>query len=52
MAEKIVRFKAIQTIKKPVTVKFKTKDGETVSFKAIQTIKKPVTVSFPAKRQK
>lgn len=50
MAKKIVQFKAIKTVKTPVTVKFKTKTGEVVSFKAIETKKKPVTVKFTAKK--
>jgi hypothetical protein len=39
MAKKIVSFVAVKTVKKPVTVKFKTKSGETVRFKAVRTIK-------------
>ncbi len=40
MAKKIVRFVAVETVKKPVRVKFKTKSGETVYFKALKTLKK------------
>jgi len=52
MNKKIVRFKAIKTIKKPAIVKFRTKEGRKVSFKAVQTIKKPVIVRFRAKKEK
>jgi len=52
MAKQTIRFKAVKTIKKPVTVKFETKKGETVSFRAVETIKKPVTVKFSARRKK
>lgn len=45
MAKEIVRFVAVKTVKKPVTVKFKTKSGETVSFKALKTVK-PGTATF------
>ena len=50
MARRIVKFRAIKTVKKPVIVKFKTKNGETVSFKAIKTVKKPVIVKFKVKK--
>ena len=51
MQKKIVKFKAIKTVKTPVTVKFKTKTGDVVSFKAVKTAKKPVTVKFNAKKK-
>jgi hypothetical protein len=49
MAKEIVRFVAVKTVKKPVTVKFKTKSGETVSFKALKTVKKKEVVRFRAR---
>ncbi len=51
MASKNVRFTAIKTVKKPTTVKFKTKSGETVSFKALKTVKGKEVVHFRAKRK-
>lgn len=47
---KIIKFRAVKTVKMPVIVKFKTKNGETVSFKAIKTVKKPVVVKFKVKK--
>jgi hypothetical protein len=44
MAKRNVRFVAVETVKKPATVKFKTKSGETVSFKAIKTFPKKQVV--------
>jgi len=52
MAKQIVRFRAVKTVKKPVIVKFRTKDGETVSFRAVKTVKKPVIVKFSVKKGK
>jgi len=49
MPKKNVRFVAIRTVKKPATVKFKTKSGETVSFKAVKTFKRQEVVRFRAK---
>ena len=49
---KLVKFQAVRTIKKPTTVKFITKTGQTISFRAIETIKKPVVVKFYAKKKK
>ena len=49
---KRVNFKAIKTVKKPVTVKFRRSDGSIVKFKAVKAVKKPVKVSFLAKRKK
>jgi hypothetical protein len=51
MASKNVRFVAIKTVKKPTTVKFKTKTGETVAFKALKTVKQKEVVHFRAKRK-
>jgi len=51
MANQNVRFDAVQTVKKPATVKFKTKSGKTVSFKAVKTVQKKVAVHFRAKRK-
>jgi len=51
MAVQTVRFVAVKTVKRPATVKFKTKSGETVSFKALKTVKKKEAVQFRAKRK-
>ena len=51
MANEEVRFRAFRVVKKPVTVKFKTKDGETVTFRAVETVKKPTTVRFTRKKR-
>ena len=51
MARETVRFVAVETIKKPATVKFKTKSGATVSFKALKTVKKREVVRFRAKKR-
>jgi hypothetical protein len=51
MANQNVKFDAVKTVKKPATVKFKTKSGKTVSFKALKTVRKSVTVHFRAKRK-
>ena len=47
---KLVRFNAVRTEKKPVRVKFRTKDGRTVSFKATKVIKKKKPVRFYARK--
>jgi len=51
MARRNVRFVAVETIKKPTSVKFKTKSGETVSFKALKTVEKKKTVHFRARKK-
>ncbi|MGA9040904.1 MAG: hypothetical protein WB421_10250 [Terriglobales bacterium] len=51
MSSGTVRFVAVKTVKKPATVKFKTKSGETVSFKALKTVKKREVVQFRSKRK-
>jgi len=51
MANQNVRFDAVKTVKKPATVKFKTKSGKTVSFKALKIVRKRVAVHFRAKRK-
>ncbi len=51
MAKKNVRFVSVKTVKKPATVKFRTKSGETVSFKALKTFKKREVVRFRAKKK-
>jgi hypothetical protein len=51
MAKQSVRFVAIKTVKKPASVKFKTKSGETVSFRALKTVKKREVVRFRAKKR-
>lgn len=50
MAKRVVRFTATRTVRKPATVKFKTKSGKTVSFRAIKTFKKRQAVKFRAKQ--
>jgi len=50
MSNKTVRFTATKTVRKPATVKFKTKSGQTVSFRAVKTFKKRVPVRFRASR--
>jgi hypothetical protein len=48
MARENVRFAVIKTVKKPTTVKFKTKSGETVAFKALKTLKKKNELRYRA----
>ena len=50
MSKRSVKFVAVETVKKPATVKFRTKSGEVVSFKAIKTFPKRV-VRFRAKKK-
>jgi len=51
MAKRNVRFVATKTVKKPATVKFKTKSGETVSFRALKTFERKKVVHFRAKKK-
>jgi hypothetical protein len=51
MARQNVSFAAVETVKKPARVKFKTKSGETVSFRALKTVRKKVVVRFRAKKK-
>lgn len=51
MTSQNVRFVAVETVKKPTTVKFKTKSGKTVAFKAIKTFRKEKAVRFRAKKK-
>jgi hypothetical protein len=51
MANQNVRFDAVKTVKKPATVKFKTKSGKTVFFKALKIERKKVAVHFRAKKK-
>ena len=51
MPKRNVKFVAVETVKKPATIKFKTKSGETVSFKAIRTFPKKRVVRFRAKKK-
>ena len=51
MASRNVRFDAVKTVKKPATVKFKTKSGKTVFFKALKIERKRVAVHFRAKKK-
>jgi len=48
MAKRTVRFTATKTVRKPATVRFKTKSGKTVSFRAVKTFKKRQGVRFRA----
>ncbi len=50
MAQRNVKFVATKTVRKPATVKFKTKLGETVSFRAVKTFERKV-VRFRAKKK-
>jgi len=51
MAKTNVRFVATKTVKKPATVRFKTKSGETVSFKALKTFERKEVVHFRARKK-
>jgi len=51
MARQKVSFVSTKTVKRPATVRFKTKTGRTVSFKAFKTAEKKVVVSFRAKKK-
>jgi hypothetical protein len=51
MATKSVRFFATKTVKKPATVKFKTKSGKTVSFRALKTFERKEVFHFRAKKK-
>jgi len=51
MGRQRVSFVSTKTVKRPATVKFKTKTGKTVSFKAFKTAEKKVVVRFRAKKR-
>jgi hypothetical protein len=51
MAQKNVRFVATRTVRRPATVKFKTKSGKTVSFRAVKTFERKEVVHFRAKKK-
>jgi len=51
MAKRNVRFVATRTVKKPTTVKFRTKSGETVSFRAFKTFERKEVVHFRARKK-
>jgi hypothetical protein len=51
MANQNVRFDAVKTVKKPMTLKFKTKSGKTVFIKALKIERKKATVHFRAKKK-
>ena len=51
MPQKSVRFVATKTVRKPATVKFKTKSGETVSFRAVKTFERKEVIRFRAKKK-
>lgn len=44
-----VEFKAHQTVREEVPVRFKTRDGERVAFEAKKKVKEPVRVKFMAR---
>lgn len=52
MANKVVKFQALKTIKKPVEVKFRTRDGQIVVFGAIQTIQAKLPVVFKVRQKR
>jgi hypothetical protein len=51
MANQNVRFDAVKTVKKPVTLKFKTKSGKTVFIKALKIERKRVPVRSRSKKK-
>jgi hypothetical protein len=51
MAQKNVSFVATKTEKRPATVRFKTKSGETVSFKALKTVEVKEVLHFRTKKK-
>jgi hypothetical protein len=51
MATQNVRFDAPKIVRKPVTLKFKTKSGKTVSFKALKIEQKKVSVRLRSKKK-
>ena len=51
MANQNPRFDAVKIVRKPVTVKYTTKSGKTVSFKAVKIEQKKVTVPHRAKKK-
>jgi hypothetical protein len=51
MANQNVRFEGVKIVRKPTTVKYKTKSGKTVSFKAVKIEQKRVAVRFRAKKK-
>jgi len=48
MTQKNVRLIAIETVKTPATVKFKTKSGKTVTFRAVKTSARKRVARFRA----
>jgi len=51
MAQRNVKFVATKTIRKPTTVKFRTKSGETVSFRAVKTFERREVVRVRARKK-
>jgi len=51
MPKRNVRFIATETVRKPATVKFKTKSGKTVSFRALKTFERKKVVHFRARKK-
>ena len=51
MATQNVRFEAPKIVRKPVTLKFKTKSGKTISIKALKIEQKRVSVRIRSKKK-
>jgi len=51
MANQNVRFDSLKIVRKPVTVKYKTKTGKTVFFKALKIEQKRVSVRLRSKKR-
>jgi hypothetical protein len=51
MANQNVRFEGVKIVRKPTTVKYKTKSGKTVSFKALKIEQKRVSVRLRSKKK-
>jgi hypothetical protein len=51
MANQNARFDALKIVRKPVTVKYKTKSGKTVFFKAVKTEQKRVAAHLRTKKK-
>ena len=49
---KKISFNATRVVKKPTTVRFKTKSGQRVSFNATKLIRKSSKVTFYAKKKR
>jgi hypothetical protein len=49
---KVVKFRAMKTVTRPVRVRFINNQGKIVSFNAVRTVKIPVTVRFVRKKSR